>query len=192
MVETLINKPYLKLFWTDIPHLNGESSPLAKSLVTDKAKSKLIEHLYQQPFAIKKDTFGKPYIDEIDEHISISHTTDACSMVFTREPYPGIDIELMRPQLFKIMPKFLSELEREKHDMLDLKTLTILWSAKEAIFKWHGIGEVDFKAHILIKHIDFENSRILAEFNKVGYQKELELKFMEYKQHIVTYVKNKE
>ncbi len=192
MVENLINKPYFKLYWLSIEATNSALSPLAYILKTDQAKTKLIQHLYQQPFAIKKDEFGKPYIDEIDEHISISHTKSACAILFTRASEPGMDIELFRPQLFKIYPKYLSIVEQEKHDVKDLKTLTILWSAKEAIFKWHGIGEVDFKRHIYIEHIDFENNKLKAKFLKTQYKANLNLEFMEHQAHIITYITNSE
>jgi len=29
-----------------------------------------------------------------------------------------------------------------------LRQVTLLWSAKEAVFKWYGSGEVDFSSHI--------------------------------------------
>ncbi len=192
MVENLINKPYLKLFWLSIVADKNAKQPLATLLKTDQAKTKLIQHLYQQPFAIKKDEFGKPFIDEIDEHISISHTQSACAILFTRAPYPGMDIELLRPQLFKIYSKYLSPTEQDKHDIKDLKTLTLLWSAKEAIFKWHGVGEVDFRVHIYIQHIDFENNKIKAQFLKPKYETELELQFLEHKFHVITYISHNE
>jgi 4'-phosphopantetheinyl transferase len=192
MVETLINKPYLKLFWVDIEAPKITDNPLLYTLKADQAKAKLIQHLYQQPFAIKKDDFGKPFIDEIDEHISISHTKNACSILFTRDSNPGLDIELERAQLFRIKSKYLSSTEQQKHDISSLKTLTILWAAKEAIFKWHGIGEVNFKAHSYIQHIDFENDLIQAQFLKTGYETDIQLHFLEHKEHVIVYVKSTE
>jgi phosphopantetheinyl transferase len=189
MVETLINKPYLKLFWVDIDAPETIDNPLLYALKADQAKAKLIQHLYQQTFAIKKDDFGKPFIDEIDEHISISHTKNACAILFTRDPNPGLDIEIEREQLFRIKSKYLSSAELQKHDISNLKTLTILWAAKEAIFKWHGIGEVDFKAHSYIQHIDFENNQIQAHFLKTGYETDMHLQFLEHKDHVIVYVK---
>ena len=35
----------------------------------------------------------------------------------------------------------------------DYHLLTLLWSAKESVFKWYGQGNVDFKKHIrLLNH----------------------------------------
>ena len=33
---------------------------------------------------------------------------------------------------------------------MHLQLVTILWSAKESIFKWYGNGEVDFRKHICL------------------------------------------
>jgi phosphopantetheinyl transferase len=35
----------------------------------------------------------------------------------------------------------------------DIKKLTLFWSCKEAVFKWYGLGEVDFKEHMVIEKI---------------------------------------
>jgi phosphopantetheinyl transferase len=34
-----------------------------------------------------------------------------------------------------------------------INLLTLLWSCKEAAFKWYGLGEVDFKGHMEVKSI---------------------------------------
>ena len=33
---------------------------------------------------------------------------------------------------------------------LHLQMITIVWSAKEAIFKWYGAGNVDFRKHMVL------------------------------------------
>jgi len=34
-----------------------------------------------------------------------------------------------------------------------IKNLGLLWSNKEAVFKWYGLGEVDFRKHICIRSV---------------------------------------
>jgi phosphopantetheinyl transferase (holo-ACP synthase) len=71
----------------------------------------------------------------------------------------GIDIEEPTERILRIMPKFLSERERNEftpHNIeLLVETATTLWSAKEAMFKWYGMGEVDFRQHLQIDSIEF-------------------------------------
>ncbi len=44
--------------------------------------------------------------------------------------------------------KYAVDLTRKMND------LTLLWSCKEAVFKWYGDGGVDFKKHIHLKFDD--------------------------------------
>jgi hypothetical protein len=32
--------------------------------------------------------------------------------------------------------------------------LTLIWSSKEALFKWYGRGEVDFKKHLQLQGVE--------------------------------------
>ncbi|HRI22572.1 MAG TPA: hypothetical protein PLA68_16540, partial [Panacibacter sp.] len=46
-----------------------------------------------------------------------------------------------------------------------LQLLTVLWGAKETVFKWWGWGSVDFSAHILLQPFQFnDNDSFEAEF----------------------------
>jgi hypothetical protein len=51
------------------------------------------------------------------------------------------------------MEKFLSEEEQLLLPALDPNHLTLLWSAKESVFKWFGEGGVNFRQHIKIRQI---------------------------------------
>jgi phosphopantetheinyl transferase len=74
----------------------------------------------------------------------------------------GVDIELITPRIHRVAHKFMNPEEihffNEDYahfleqwglkDKVSLELLTLIWSAKEAIFKWHGLGELDFKEHM--------------------------------------------
>jgi phosphopantetheinyl transferase (holo-ACP synthase) len=67
-----------------------------------------------------------------------------------------VDIEMVTPRLKSISHKFLTEEEKTYLDQwrelsaLYLQMLTIIWCAKEAIFKWHGEGNVDFRGNMIL------------------------------------------
>jgi len=43
-----------------------------------------------------------------------------------------------------------------------------LWSAKEAVFKWYGDGEVDFRDHIQLQDFNWLEEGVLnCEFRKM-------------------------
>jgi phosphopantetheinyl transferase (holo-ACP synthase) len=66
----------------------------------------------------------------------------------------GVDIEKTSPTIERIRNKFLSAHESEiafegiEKSGHRLRQLTLLWSAKESMFKWYSLGQVNFKEHI--------------------------------------------
>lgn len=50
----------------------------------------------------------------------------------------------------------------------DYRLPTLLWSAKEAVFKWHGDGAVDFRKHIRLFNLQEEKNSIDCFFAKDG------------------------
>ena len=96
----------------------------------------------------------KPFLENEKYHFSISHSGYFAAAIVSSHQRVGVDIELVTPRINAIAPKFLNDAEKkyladwEPLSKLHLELTTILWSAKEAIFKWHGNGQVDFKRHI--------------------------------------------
>jgi 4'-phosphopantetheinyl transferase EntD len=70
----------------------------------------------------------------------------------------GIDIEIPVDKIAAIMYKFLTAKEHEIFNLVPgavdkssantYQTPTILWSAKESVFKWYANGGVDFRRQI--------------------------------------------
>jgi 4'-phosphopantetheinyl transferase EntD len=104
----------------------------------------------------------KPFLENEKYHFSISHCGDFAAAIVSRRLRVGIDIELIGHRIGKIKHKFLSREEwgfatmgLGAHDLLPsaeqtqyYDLLTLLWSAKEAVYKWYGLGQVDFKSHM--------------------------------------------
>lgn len=100
----------------------------------------------------------KPYLEDEAYHFSISHCGDYAGVIVSKTKRVGIDIELFSDKVQKIRHKFLSLAEEEMMDAYfassdvfaqpSLRFLILMWSCKEAIFKWYGWGNVDFKEHM--------------------------------------------
>lgn len=96
----------------------------------------------------------KPYLENEQYHFSISHCGNYAAAIVSSRQRVGVDIELVTPRIHTISHKFLTETERhflqdwELLSKVHLELTTILWSAKEAIYKWYGIGSLDFRAHM--------------------------------------------
>ena len=95
---------------------------------------------------------NKPYLPDEQYHFSISHCGDYAAAIVSRDKRVGIDVELTTNKIVKIKDKYLSQEEQHLFNTESLTTdyhlLTLLWSAKESVFKWYGQGNVDFKKHI--------------------------------------------
>jgi len=118
-------------------------------------------------YKLEKDKFGKPFLFPRNTEINYSHTKD---LIFWGE-HPntpiGVDIEYIRPKIADIYSKFVNTVELDQIQKDDLKMLTKIWSAKEAIFKAYGAKEVDFKKDIILFDIgNNASSTIRAKFNK--------------------------
>lgn len=101
----------------------------------------------------------KPFLPNEVYHFSISHCGNFAAAIVSSKRRVGVDIELVTPRLRAIAHKFVDHDEKvflrewEHLPQIHLQITTILWSAKEAIFKWYGFGQVDFRQHIQLSAI---------------------------------------
>jgi 4'-phosphopantetheinyl transferase EntD len=96
----------------------------------------------------------KPYLPDEQYHFSISHCGSFAAAIASTRYRVGVDVEQAAPGIERIREKFLSPGELDlAYNSLDrsghrLRQLTLLWSAKESIFKWYSLGGVNFREHI--------------------------------------------
>ena len=107
----------------------------------------------------------QPFLESEKYHFSISHCGHYAAAIVSRNRRVGVDIELITPRIEMVAPKFLSAEESQFFNedyILFLEQwglrgrfhqefLTLIWSSKEAIFKWYGRGELDFKKHMQLE-----------------------------------------
>lgn len=96
----------------------------------------------------------KPFLPTEKYHFSISHCGNYAAAIASSTDRVGVDVELETPRLYTISHKFLNPEETaflagwEHLTQLHLQLTTILWSCKEAVFKWHGNGGMDFRKDV--------------------------------------------
>lgn len=102
-------------------------------------------------------------------YISLAHSPQYGAAIHHPTRRVGIDVEPVRPKLAKLAPKFLNanELKDVEAGHSQFK-LQILWGAKEALFKLHRMGGIEFKSHLFIDPLPLEdegtvNARIKTE-----------------------------
>lgn len=100
------------------------------------------------------DDHGKPYLVNYDYHISLSHSYDYAAVMISRDSTKkvGLDMEMIKHKIKLVRHKFLSDVElAQKQIGNNIDGLYVCWCAKEAIYKWHGKKELEFKRDIHIK-----------------------------------------
>lgn len=99
---------------------------------------------------LQKDEFGKPYLIDSPWHISLSHTGGWAAAVLHRSRPVGIDIEPIREQFRRVVPRVLSESEIA-HAAGNPNRLAVYWCAKEALYKLYGKRQLTFREHLHIE-----------------------------------------
>lgn len=107
--------------------------------------------------AIRIADTRKPFLEDERYHFSLSHAGDYAAALVSRTKRVGVDVEEVSAKVERVQHKFITQ---EEADVLQAGTggaprevshqqlVTLAWSVKEAVFKWYGLGGVDFRAHI--------------------------------------------
>lgn len=105
------------------------------------------------------DEFGKPYFN-CHNHISITHSHDFAAIIISDETV-GIDMELQREKILRIADKFVdteTSYLNTQNTPDYIKELTVIWGAKEAIFKIRNEKGISFKDHIRVNAFSLDQN----------------------------------
>ena len=148
----------------------------AKELKNEKRKKEFLssrialKKIFNKELELKHHKSGKPFIKEA-KYLSISHSSDFLALAFGEENN-GIDIEKPQNRMLKLMPKILSEIELmefKKEPSIDLACK--LWGAKEAILKYVGDKNLNYKEDIKVENIQLGIATYLKMNFKVEFEK---------------------
>ena len=107
----------------------------------------LCQQISEGPWDLRKDERNRPYFDQSDYHISLSHSFPFVAAIISHKKPVGIDLERFGRQVEKIGPRFLSAEEwnlwQDSHS-----DLTKAWTCKEAIYKAMGVPGLAFQQDI--------------------------------------------
>ena len=105
------------------------------------------QQISEGPWDLRKDERNRPYFDQSDYHISLSHSFPFVAAIISHKKSVGIDLERFGRQVEKIGPRYLSaeEWNRWQDSHSDL---TKAWTCKEAIYKAMGVPGLAFQQDI--------------------------------------------
>ena len=132
--------------------------------------SRLLLKEYNSDLQISYTENGSPILSN-EEFISISHSANLIVITVSKKNI-GIDIQEITEKPKKLFSKF----GNSHHTDLSKEKCTLIWSIKESVFKYHKIGNVDFRKDIYIPsfmekekgklEITFKNKVTLSAFYK--------------------------
>ena len=101
-------------------------------------------------FDLNYDTNGKPSLKD-GKHISITHSYDFSAIIVSSKNV-GIDLEKQRDKIIKIADKFIgSEKDFLSIDRNYKENLSVIWGAKEALYKMCNSRSLSFKQDMHIQ-----------------------------------------
>ncbi len=119
---------------------------------------------------IRKDEFGKPYLNDIDQHISLSHSYPYVAAQLHPHHSVGIDIEQPKDKLLKIAPRILDQTEL-KNAGENIVKHCVYWCAKEALYKVYGRRGLLFTNHLHVKPFELKERGDLEGWITIGSDK---------------------
>ncbi len=132
--------------------------------------SRLLLKEYNSDLQISYTENGSPILSN-EEFISISHSANLIVIAVSKKNI-GVDIQEISEKPKKLFSKFVNS----HHTNLSKEKCTLVWSIKESVFKYHKIGNVDFRKDIYIPsftekgkgklEITFKNKVTLSAFYK--------------------------
>jgi 4'-phosphopantetheinyl transferase len=153
----------------------------------------LLQEAGYNDFDLYYDDFGKPHLKD-GKHISITHSYQFSAIIVSNQRV-GIDIELQREKIIKIASKFNDDDHRflkedKKEDYI--RKLTVIWGAKESIFKIRNERGISFKEHIKVRAFEMEDTLAVAELHFDDIVKDFEIYFEEIENFILVYAREKQ
>ena len=127
------------------------------------------------------DDFGKPHLKD-GNYISITHSHNFTGIIISETDEVGIDIEMQREKILRIAHKFtpIEEYRTLANTEALIRKLTIVWGAKESLYKIYAQQGLSFLQHINVIDFSFEDTRTVAEILYHGKKSHYGVEFLEF------------
>lgn len=126
------------------------------------------------------DEKGKPHLTD-DKHISITHSFIFSAIIISDQEV-GIDIEKQRQKILKIAHKFtpIEEYRTLANDDAVMRKLTMVWGAKESLYKSFARKGVSFLEHVYVEDFRLDDMQSTAEVSFEDKEETYKVWFLEF------------
>lgn len=147
-----------------------------------------------QEITLSKNTHNKPilWINKKEWNISITHSHDFAAIIISQTSKIGIDIEQITPRISRVKHKFLNQTELDFAGLENqIEEQTLIWSAKETLYKIYSLKELDFKGNLFIKPFQISSQgQFQGKINKNSFFQECTIHYLKFQNYFLTYSYN--
>lgn len=183
--EELMNP--IDLSQLEAERLSDRNNPLKRKQFL--AARHLLKELIGEKKSIQYKKSGKPFLEESNRQISISHSERFVALALTEVQRVGVDIEVgRRPSLAKVPDYFLNDEEMAEvlTMKVDLEQLSLYWSAKEALYKYMDDEKLDIRTSFRIFPFEIkEQGLIEAQSLLSGFQQKVILSYFRTSDYVL-------
>ncbi len=139
------------------------------------------------------DDNGRPHLNG-NGNISITHSGTYTGIIISSDNPVGIDIEKQREKILHIAHKFtpISEYRSIANTEALIRKLTMVWCAKESLYKMYATGGLSFLHHIWIEDFAMDDSGTTGEVLFQGSRTHYDIHFMEIDDYTCAYAHQRE
>lgn len=144
-------------------------------------------------FDLIYDENGKPHLKD-GKFISITHSHNFTGIIISTTEEVGIDIEMQRDKILRIAHKFtpFEEYRTLANTAAIIRKLTIVWGAKESLYKIYGEKGLSFLHHINVHDFLFDDNETSAQIIYKSILSNYRIHFLEFEDFTCVYAtKNK-
>lgn len=143
-------------------------------------------------FDLFYDTNGKPHLKN-GKQISITHSFIFSAIIISNQKI-GIDIEKQRAKILRIAHKFtpIQEYRTLANDDAIVRKLTIVWGAKESLYKSFSNKGISFLQHLYVEDFSLDTKQTKAQVSYQGNNETYAITFLEFEGFTCVYAIQKE
>ncbi|MCX6188961.1 MAG: 4'-phosphopantetheinyl transferase superfamily protein [Bacteroidetes bacterium] len=104
--------------------------------------------------AILKNEYGQP--TSFEKKISITHSNHYTAIIVSKNFSVAIDLEKIDNRILRVAHKFVHEREMFFQEAENAIYTTLIWSAKETLYKLFSANEVIFKEELRIQPFEYD------------------------------------
>lgn len=149
---------------------------------------KLLMQAGYTDFDLMYDANGKPSLVD-GKHISITHSYEFSAIIISSKNV-GIDIERQREKIIKIAHKFIeTEFDFLNKDNRYIENLSVIWGAKEALYKMCNSRSLSFKQDMHVQNFTQNHNKgtALVDCKELNFSKQFTFHYESFENYTLVY-----